>query len=167
MLTLIIWEKKFNNNYYLFDVMWANQSLDLIIIVARFIVMLFSSVGQNKRGQLVTYLFRWRYTMKILIWSNIPRRRRESVIPKHSIHTLAVTDSYTFTTKHPVHPRWSRANSRPHEWKIIQQITAIPGFQLLQFQYLQLLQFQVFKHRWQQRAKLTDCSFKLLFLANY
>ncbi len=58
----------FNNNYYLFDVMWANQSLDLIIIVARFIVMLFSSVGQNKRGQLVTYLFRWRYTIKILIW---------------------------------------------------------------------------------------------------
>ncbi len=46
---------------------WANRSLDLITIVARFLAMLFSSVGQNKRARLVTYLFRWQYTVTIWV----------------------------------------------------------------------------------------------------
>ncbi len=33
--------------------------------------------------------------VKILIWVILPRRRLESVIPKYSIHTGAVTDTHT------------------------------------------------------------------------
>ncbi len=52
--------------------MWyelINQLLDLTKspLVAQFILMLFPSVGQNKSDRLVTYLFRWQYTVKILI----------------------------------------------------------------------------------------------------
>ncbi len=58
-----------------------------------FMVILFSSVGQNKGGRLVIYLFRWQYKEKIHIWVIYSK----SVIPKYSIHTGVVTDRHTFT----------------------------------------------------------------------
>ncbi len=75
---------------------WANRSLHLITIGnAIYCNAFFYSVDQNKRGRLVTYLFRWQYTVKILILLYIPRRRLESVITKYRIHTGAVTDRLT------------------------------------------------------------------------
>ncbi len=50
-------------------VIWANRSLDWIAIgSAIYCTVFFPSVGQNKRGRLVTYLYRWQYMVKILIW---------------------------------------------------------------------------------------------------
>ncbi len=51
------------------------------------------------------------------------------MITKYRIHTGAVTDSYTYSSKHSINLRWSRANSQ-YTMKIILQVTAIPGFQI-------------------------------------
>ncbi len=99
--------------------------------------MLFSSVGQNKRGRLVTCSdgnIRW----KFWFGSYIPRHRLESVITKYSkyphrcgnwqqhIHLKTLDSSV-------LKPCWSTA----HVIKIIPHLAAIPGFQ----------------QRWRQRGK--------------
>ncbi len=54
----------------------------------------------------------------------------ESVIVKYSnIHTGAVTDSNSFTSKHWIHPRWSVPTYNRRYKKIIPHTAAIPGFQ--------------------------------------
>ncbi len=58
--------------------------------------MLFSLVEQNKRGRLVQMPI---YGDNSYL-GHISKSRLEFVIPKYSIHTSAVIDSYTFTSKH-------------------------------------------------------------------
>ncbi len=67
--------------------------------------------------------------LKFLFRSYIPRHRLESVITKCLIHTGAVTDSYTFTSKTLDSSMLEPCQSTENANKIIPLVTAIPGFQ--------------------------------------
>jgi len=69
----------------------AKRSLDLITIGSAIYCNAFLSVGQNKSGRFVTYLFRWHFPVKILIL--VILQDIESVILKYSIDTAVVTES--------------------------------------------------------------------------
>ncbi len=109
---------------------WANRSLRFKSpLVAWFIVMLFSSVGQNKRGRLDTGSdgnIRW----KFLFGSYIPRHRLESVIANYSKHPHRCGDwQLHIHLKTLDSSALEPCRNTTHTRMIILQITAIPGFQ--------------------------------------
>ncbi len=114
-------------------------------MVARFIVMLRSSVGQTKVADMLlslTILFRWQYLVKILICVILPRRR----ICDSEVQWISTSVRWLTATHQNI--RFIRAEKpcqcATHVKKIILQITAIAGF----------------NRDGDKEAKPTDCRFK-------
>ncbi len=85
---------------------WANRSLDLITISSAVYGNVFSSVGQNKHGRLVTW---WQYTERNLIWIKYYIGKNLWLWSIVNIHTVA--------THSPQSIRLIRAGAQPMQWR--------------------------------------------------
>ncbi len=110
--------------------------------------MLFSSVGQNIRGRLVTCSDD-NIRLKLLFGSYIPRRRLESVIAKYSKHPHHCCHDWQqhihLKTLDSLH--WSHADAQPHA--------------RTEDNFSSTCNSRFLNRDGDKEAKLMDCSFKL------